>query len=264
MSTVMLAISEKMAQWLSTTPSWLQNAPEGIQNIFYQLYQTWIMNDNWHYFTDGLKVTILATLGALVIGVVIGVLIAVIRSAHDSSRKKPPVALRILNALSKLYLTVVRGTPMIVQLLIMCFVVMVPRGQEELLRCATITFGLNSGAYVAEIIRSGIQSIDQGQMEAGRSLGFNYGQTMRYIIIPQAIKTILPALGNELITLLKETSVATVIGLNDLTKGAQIIVSTNYTTLVSYISLAAIYLVLVLALTKLLSIFERRMKNSDR
>ena len=131
MSTVMLAISEKMAQWLSTTPSWLQNAPEGIQNIFYQLYQTWIMNDNWHYFTDGLKVTILATLGALVIGVVIGVLIAVIRSAHDSSRKKPPVALRILNALSKLYLTVVRGTPMIVQLLIMCFVVMVPRGQEE-------------------------------------------------------------------------------------------------------------------------------------
>ena len=153
---------------------------------------------------------------------------------------------------------------MIVQLLIMSYVILVPRGQDELLRCAILTFGINSGAYVAEIIRSGIQSVDVGQMEAGRSLGFNYGQTMRCIIIPQAIKNILPALGNELITLVKETSVATVVGLNDLTKGAQIIVSKHYTTMVSYISLAAIYLVIVLVLTKLLGMFERRLKNSDR
>ncbi len=264
MSSVILAVSEKMGQWLQTTPGWMQSAPESIQTIGYQFYQTWMLNDNWNYFTNGLKVTALATIGALVIGVILGVLVAVIRSAHDSSRKKPSLLLRIFNAVSKLYITIIRGTPMIVQLLIMSYVILVPRGQDELLRCAIITFGINSGAYVAEIIRSGIQSVDVGQMEAGRSLGFNYGQTMRYIIIPQAIKNILPALGNELITLVKETSVATVIGLNDLTKGAQIIVSKHYTTMVSYISLAAIYLVIVLVLTKLLGMFERRLKNSDR
>ena len=153
---------------------------------------------------------------------------------------------------------------MMVQLLIASFVIMTPRGQTETLICAIITFGINSGAYVAEIVRSGIMSISAGQMEAGRSLGLNYSQTMRFIIIPQAVKNILPALGNELITLVKETSIVTTIGLNDVTKGAQIIVSNTYETMVAYVSLAVIYLVIVLVLTKLLGIFERRLRASDR
>ncbi len=255
-----------MAEWLAQAPGWLQAMPEGMQGLLYSLYRVFLLNDNWKFFANGLKVTALTTLGALFLGVIIGVLVAVIRSAHDSRRAnaRPNIILNIANLLCKLYLTVIRGTPMMVQLLIASFVIMTPRGQTETLICAVVTFGINSGAYVAEIVRSGIMSISAGQMEAGRSLGLNYGKTMWYIIIPQAIKNILPALGNELITLVKETSIVTTIGLNDLTKGAQIIVSNTYETMVAYICLALIYLVIVLFLTKLLGILERRLRASDR
>ena len=146
----------------------------------------------------------------------------------------------------------------------MGFVVMVPKSDVETIACAIITLGINSGAYVAEIARSGIMSINAGQMEAGRSLGLNYAQTMRYIFIPQAFKNILPALGNEMIILLKDTSLVTVIAATDVTKAAQIIVSKTYTATVPYICLAAIYLILVMILTKLLGILERRLRESDR
>ena len=151
---------------------------------------------------------------------------------------------------------------MMVQLLIMYFVIFASTTNTELV--AIMAFGINSGAYVAEIIRGGIMSIDAGQMEAGRSLGLNYVKTMRYIIIPQAIKNILPALGNEMITLLKDTSLVTVIGLKDMVKGALIIQGRTYQAFMPLVTVAIIYLVLVVILSKLLSMFERRMRESDR
>ena len=177
---------------------------------------------------------------------------------------KPNFLLRLFNALCKVYLAVIRGTPMMVQLLIMGFVVMVPKEQTGMIICGIITLGINSGAYVAEIARSGLQSVDSGQMEAGRSLGLSYLQTMRKIVIPQAIKNILPALGNEMITLLKDTSLVSVIALRDVTKQAQNIVAKTYQAYMPYISLAVIYLIIVLFLTKLLTIFERRLRKSER
>ena len=254
-----------MEQWLSTAPAWVTGLPEGLQWLAYQLYQTFIYQDRWTWFAQGLRTTFIVTIGALILGVIIGLLIAIIRTAHDSQRagRRNPV-LGVVNAVCKIYLTVIRGTPMMVQLLIMGFVIMVPRDDTGRLICGIVTLGINSGAYVAEIARSGLMSISAGQMEAGRSLGLNYGQTMRYIIIPQAIKNILPALGNEMITLLKDTSLVSVIALRDVTKQAQNIVANTYQAYVPYISLAVIYLVLVLILTKLLGIFERRLRASDR
>lgn len=253
------------ADWILSVPGWMAGLPEGLQRIFFQLYQTFIYQDRWTFFTKGLKITFITTIGALLMGVVIGMLIAIVRSTHDSYRvSKPPVWLRIINFLCKVYLTVIRGTPMMVQLLIMGYVIMIPKGDFQTIVCAILTLGINSGAYVAEIARSGIMSIGAGQTEAGRSLGLNYVQTMRYIIIPQAFKNILPALGNEMITLLKDTSLVTVIALTDVTKAAQIIVTKTYSATVPYISLAAIYLVLVMILTKMLGILERRLRASDR
>lgn len=252
------------SDWLNQIPGWLQGFPEFIQKFLFDCYMTFPYKNNWQYFFSGLKVTFEITLGALFLGVIFGVIVAVIRSAHDSKRKRASFGLRLANGICKLYLTVIRGTPMMVQLLIMSFVIMMPRGETEQLICAILTFGINSGAYVAEIVRSGIMSIDRGQMEAGRSLGLNYYRTMRYIIVPQAIKNILPALGNELITLVKETSVVTIIGLRDLTKGAMIVQSKTYVAFVPYVAIALIYLFIVIILSKLLSIFERRLRESDR
>ena len=207
----------------------------------------------------------LSTIDMLNPRVIIGLLIAIVRTAHDSRRMgKSNIILSILNAVCKLYLTVIRGTPMMVQLLIMGFVIMVPKDDTARLVCGIVTLGINSGAYVAEIVRGGLMSVNPGQMEAGRSLGLNYAQTMRLIVIPQAIKNILPALGNEMITLLKDTSLVSVIALRDVTKQAQNIVSNTYQAYVPYVSLAIIYLVLVIILTKLLGIFERRLRESDR
>ncbi len=252
--------------WLETMPGWLQAMPEGIQNFIYQIFQTFVFENRWNvFFLKGLEMTLLITVGALVLGTVIGVLVAVIRSAHDSARSKPSLPLRLLDGLCRLYLTVIRGTPAMVQLLIMGFVIMKPAlGTHETTLCAILTFGINSGAYVAEIVRSGIMSIDLGQTEAGRSLGLNYVQTMRYIIVPQAFKNVLPALGNELITLLKETSIVMVISVQDLTQAAKVVVTKTYLPYVPYLSLAAIYLIAVIILQKILGKLEGRLRESDR
>ena len=253
-----------LAKWLETAPGWIKSCPGWLQEFLYQLYQTFIFQDRWKFFTDGLKVTFIVTIGALFLGVILGIIVAVVRTAHDSiTAKKPPIALRILNSFCKIYLTVIRGTPMMVQLLIMGFGIMVPKTDNGMIICGIITLGINSGAYVAEIARSGLMSISSGQTEAGRSLGFNYIQTMWYIVIPQAIKNILPALGNEMITLLKDTSLVSVIALRDVTKQAQNIVVKTYQAYVPYISLALIYLAIVMVLTKLLGILERRLRKSD-
>lgn len=229
-------------------------------------YQTFILEDNYQYFVKGLGTTLTVTVFALVIGVIIGVLVAIIRSAYDQQpERKKGLPLKILNGICKVYLTVIRGTPMMVQLLIMWFVVWASARSTDsnMMKCAILAFGINSGAYVAEIFRSGIMSIDKGQMEAGRSVGLTYAATMRYIIIPQAFKNVLPALGNELITLVKETSVVTVIGLRDLTKGAMIIQSKTYQAMVPYLAIAAIYLVIVMFLTWVMGKLERRLRQSD-
>ena len=223
-------------------------------------YQNFIEKDRWQYLLTGLENTLLITIFAVLIGVAIGFLVAIIRASHDKNG-----SLKILNFICRVYLTVIRGTPMMVQLLIMWFIVWASARSTDsnMLRCAILAFGINSGAYVAEIFRSGIMSIDKGQMEAGRSVGLTYAATMRYIIIPQAFKNVLPALGNELITLLKETSVVTVIGLRDLTKGAMIIQSKTYQAMVPYLAIAAIYLVIVMFLTWVMGKLERRLRQSD-
>ncbi|MBQ4129191.1 MAG: amino acid ABC transporter permease [Ruminococcus sp.] len=253
------------SDWLAQAPAWFQNWPEWIQNFAFQFYQTFIYADRYMFFVNGLKITFIVTIGALILGVIIGLFIAIIRVSHDAVvGKKPNIILRIFNRICIWYLTIIRGTPMMVQLLIMGFVVMVPETETQCVICGIVTLGINSGAYVAEIARSGIMSIDAGQMEAGRSVGFNYVQTMWYVIIPQAFKNILPALGNEMITLLKDTSLVSVIALRDVTKQAQNIVSLTYQAYVPYISLAVIYLVIVIIMTKLLGILERRLRQNER
>ena len=185
------------------------------------------------------------------------------RTFHDQRREeRPSFLLGVLNLICKIYTTVIRGTPMMVQLLIMGFVIF--KSSRNLVGIAALSFGINSGAYVAEIIRGGLMSVDSGQMEAGRSLGLNYIQTMWHIIIPQAIKNILPALGNELITLLKETSIVTVIGLRDLTKAAQLITGKTYGGFMALFGVALIYLAMVMVLSWLVNRLERRLRSSER
>ena len=216
-----------------------------------------ITDNRWKYIADGLCVTLEVTFFAVLIGIVLGFLVAMVRATYDKTGK-----LRILNAVCKVYLTVIRGTPVVVQLLIIYFVIFGSVDISKVL-VAVMAFGLNSGAYVAEIFRSGIMSIDNGQFEAGRSLGFNYAQTMRYIIMPQAFKNVLPALGNEFIVLLKETSVSGYIALQDLTKGGDIIRSRTYDACMPLIAVALIYLVMVMIFSKLVNMLERRLRSSD-
>ena len=208
------------------------------------------------------QIAVVAVL-ALILGVVLGLLVAMVRTFHDQQREeRPGFLLGILNGICKVYTTVIRGTPMMVQLLIMAFVVF--KSSRNLVGVAALAFGINSGAYVAEIIRGGLMSVDAGQMEAGRSLGLNYIQTMRHIIIPQAVKNILPALGNELITLLKETSIVTVIGLRDLTKAAQLVTSKTYGGFMALFGVALVYLAMVMVLSWLMGRLERRLRSSER
>ncbi len=221
-------------------------------------YINFIKDDRWQYLTDGLKNTLLITILAVTMGMILGFLIAIIRATHDKTGK-----LKILNFLAKVYLTVIRGTPVVVQLLIIYFVIFGSVSIDKLL-VAVLAFGLNSAAYVAEIVRSGIMSIDGGQFEAGSSLGLSYAQTMIYIIIPQAFKNVLPALANEFIVLLKETSVAGYIAIADLTKGGDIIRSQTYEAFMPLIAVALIYLVMVMLLTHLVSKLERRLAKNDK
>lgn len=228
-----------------------------LQSFQGRFYLNFIADDRWKYLVNGLKVTLTITFFALIIGVVLGFLVAIVRSTYDKTGK-----LKILNLICKVYLTVIRGTPVVVQLLIIYFIIF---GSVDINKTlvAVMAFGFNSGAYVAEIFRSGIMSIDDGQFEAGRSLGFNYAQTMFYIIMPQAFKNVLPALGNEFIVLLKETSVSGYIALEDLTKGGDIIRSRTYDAFMPLIAVAVIYLVMVMIFTKLVNMLERRLRNSD-
>lgn len=228
-----------------------------LQSLQDRFYINFIKKDRWVYIVDGLETTLLVTFFAVLIGIVLGFLVAAVRSTYDKTGK-----LKILNILCQIYLTVIRGTPVVVQLLIIYFVIFGSVNIEKV-PVAIMAFGLNSGAYVAEIFRSGIMSIDAGQFEAGRSLGFNYVQTMRYIIMPQAFKNVLPALGNEFIVLLKETSVAGYIALQDLTKAGDIIRSRTYDAFMPLIAVALIYLAMVLIFTKLVNMLERRLRNSD-
>lgn len=232
------------------------------------LYQTFVLDNNYQYFVRGIGITLVVTFFSLILGLVLGVILAVIRSSYDqqqTGKRKNPI-LGVLNIFAKIYLTVIRGTPTMVQLLIMWFVIWASARSTDsnLIKCAILTFGINSGAYVAEIIRSGIMSIDPGQMEAGRSLGLSYATTMKSVIIPQAFKNVLPALGNEMITLLKETSIVTVIGLKDLTKGAMIIQGKTFQAFIPFFAIAAIYLCMVMILSWIMGIVERRMRASDK
>ncbi len=221
------------------------------------LYLNLIKDDRYMYLVKGLGNTLLITIVAVVVGIILGFLLAYIRTTHDKTGNW-----KIANLFAHVYITVIRGTPMVLQLLIVYFVVFASVNVPKII-VAFIAFGLNSGAYVAEIIRAGLMSIDEGQYEAGASLGFSYTQTMLYFILPQAIKNVLPALGNEMIVLLKETSVAGYIAMDDLTRGADIIRSQTYSAFTPLLIAAAIYLFFVLIFDSLVKKLERNLKNSD-
>lgn len=232
-----------------------------------KFYLNFIKDDRWRYLWDGLGATLQITFFAVLLGIVIGMIVASIKSTHDKTIDSVRIGivrffLKLLNFICNLYLTIIRGTPVVVQLLIAYYIVF--QSSNNKITIAILAFGINSGAYVAEIIRSGIMSIDAGQTEAGRSLGFNYFQTMLYIIIPQAFKNVLPALANEFIVLLKETSVSGYIALQDLTKGGDIIRGRTFDAFMPLFAVAGIYLVMVIFFTKLVNILERRLRKSER
>lgn len=216
-----------------------------------------IEKQRYLYLLDGLKVTLIVSFFAVILGITLGLIVAVIKVAAMNSKK-----LKLLEFIANLYVTIIRGTPMVVQLLIIYFVVFASTNVSQVL-VAIVAFGLNSGAYVSEIIRAGILAVDVGQSEAGRSLGLTYSQTYRYIVLPQAIKNILPALGNEFISLLKETAVVGYIGLQDLTMGGDIIRSRTYDAFTPLLTVAAVYLLIVIGLSAALKKLERRLRRSD-
>ena len=228
--------------------------------------QNFIDDHRYRYLLDGLKETLIIAVCAVIIGILIGFIVAIIRSTHDKNHSKKKGFSRfiigLLTFICKVYLTIIRGTPVLVQLLISFYCIFTAPDTSKTF-VAIMAFGINSGAYVAEIVRSGIMSIDNGQFEAGRSLGFNYIQTMVFIVLPQAFKNVLPALSNEFIVLLKETSVAGYIGIQDLTKGGDFIRSRTFEPLFPLIAVAIIYLIIVMILTSLVSKLERRLRNSD-
>jgi His/Glu/Gln/Arg/opine family amino acid ABC transporter permease subunit len=233
------------------------------QEFYVYFYQAFIEGDRWLQYLKGVGTTLWVTALALIIGVILGVLIAIVRTAHDQQRPgRHNVFLGIINGICKVYVTVIRGTPMMVQLLIMGLVVF--SSSRNFTMVGALTLGINSGAYTAEIIRGGLMALDPGQMEAGRSLGLNYIDTMRFIVIPQAFKAILPSLGNEFIVLLKDTSLITVIGGKELVYAAQGIYTRTYEQMYPLIGIAVIYLVIVMILSWLLSILERRLRQGDR
>ncbi len=231
-----------------------------------EFYIAFIADDRWVYITTGLKNTLIVTFFAVLLGIAVGAVIAIIRSTWDKNKETMRhgfgrFLLWLANGISKIYLTIIRGTPVVVQIMILFFVIMASSNNKILV--GVIAFGLNSAAYVAEIIRSGIMSVDIGQTEAGRSLGFNYVQTMWYIILPQALKNVLPALANEFIVLLKETAVAGYVGLTDLTRGVNIIRGVTYQSFLPLMAAAVIYLILVIFFTWLVGRLERRLRSSE-
>ena len=234
--------------------------------IIESYYNAFILDDRYLAYFDGLKITLLISFFAILLGIAIGIIVAITKVSVQKRKGKnwfTNFFMKLINALCNFYINIIRGTPVMVQLLIIYNLIFTSRNTNEI-AVGAICFGINSGAYVAEIVRAGIESIDKGQNEAGRSLGLNNIQTMINIILPQAIKNILPALGNEFIVLVKETSVAGVIAVTDLTKAAQYIGSRTYQPLPPLIITALFYLIIVLGLTKFLGIFERRMRQGDK
>jgi len=227
------------------------------QNFAEQFELNFIKDDRWRYLVNGLGVTLKITFFSILLGFVLGFLTALVRNSYEHTGKP-----KVLNAITGIYLTVIRGTPVVVQLMIIYFVIFASMRVDKTFS-AIMAFGINSGAYQAEIFRSGIQSIPKGQFEAGRSLGFNYKQTMITIIMPQAFKNVIPTLCNEFITLLKETSVAGYIALEDLTKGGDIIRSRTYSAFMPLMAVALIYLILVMIFSYFVKRLERRLKRSD-
>lgn len=239
-----------------------------MESFIQEFSRVMLENNRFDFIITGLKNTFLITLGSLALGILLGVIVAVIRSTYDKNKdhfkKNGGISyfiLSVLNGICKIYLTVIRGTPVVVQLMIFYFIIFT--STDNGVAIATFAFGINSGAYVAEIFRSGIMAVDQGQFEAGRSLGLNYVQTMIYIIVPQMFKVVLPTLCNEFIVLLKETSVAGYVGVIDLTKAGNTIAGRTFSYFIPLITVAIIYLIVVMILTKLVGILERRLRNSD-
>ena len=226
-----------------------------LQGLIDDFQLCFVKNGRYDYLLQGLGVTLEVALAAIALGLALGFLVAVVRATHDKYGRFP-----VLNALSKVYLTVIRGTPMVVQLLITYYIIL--RSVDSKVLIAILAFGINSAAYQAEIIRAGITSIDPGQMEAGRALGLSYWRTMLRIILPQAIRNVLPALGNEFIVLMKDTSIVGYIALIDLAKGGDIIRSQTYSVYLPYLTVAAIYLVLVMTFTALLGKLERHLRQT--
>lgn len=234
-----------------------------------QFSYVFLEKDRYLQMFTGLKNTLIITLGALVLGIVIGVVVAAIRSSYDKNRESMKLRkgigyyiLSVLNAICKIYLTVIRGTPVVVQLMIAYFLVFV--SAKDGVPVGIFAFGINSGAYVAEIFRGGIMAVDNGQFEAGRSLGFNYFQTMRHIVVPQMFKAVLPTLCNEFISLLKETSVVGYVGVVDLTKAGNIIGGRTYSYFIPLLTVAATYLVMVMILSFFVGKLERRLRKNER
>ena len=224
------------------------------QSLIDDFQLCFVKADRWRYLLKGLGVTLEVAIAAILLGLIIGFVVAIVRSSHDKYGK-----FGFLNAIAKVYLTIIRGTPMVVQLLICYFIIL--KSLDKVF-VAILAFGINSGAYQAEIMRAGIMSIDPGQMEAGRALGLSYWRTMLKVILPQAIRNVLPALGNEFIVLMKDTSIVGYIALIDLAKGGDIIRSQTYSVDTPYLTVAAIYLVLVMTMTWLLGILERHLRNT--
>ena len=247
---------------LYETFSALEN-PSFWQDAYMKFYRAWFEADRWKQYFEGLATTLQVTVIALIIGVILGVLVAMVRTAHDQQRlgKRNPF-LGVANFVCKIYVTIIRGTPMMVQLLIVGLVIFASNRNKTMI--GALSLGINSGAYVAEIIRGGLMSLDPGQMEAGRSLGLGYLDTMRFIVVPQAFKAILPSLGNEFITLLKDTSLISVVGGKEIVYFAQAIITRTYETMYPYLITAVMYLILVLIFTWLQGKLERRLRQSDR
>ena len=252
--------------WPEVAPQWILNLPKGLEEFCYDFYKSFLFDSRYMMYVKGLGNTLLLTLLALLMGIVLGVVVALIRASWDKNGSEmhgfARIALKIANSICQFYLTVIRGTPVLVQLMIWYFVVFA--SSRNGLLVAAFAFGINSGAYVAEIIRSGIMAVDAGQTEAGRSLGFGYVSTMRFIVLPQAFKAVLPALANEFIVLLKETSVASYVSVADLTYAGNVIGGNSYDYLFPLLMTAVIYLAMVMFFTYLVGKLERRLRTSER
>ncbi|MBO6134941.1 MAG: amino acid ABC transporter permease [Lachnospiraceae bacterium] len=229
-----------------------------MENIINALKLNLIKDNRYMYLVDGLKNTMIITLFATIIGIILGLVIALIRTTYDNTKK-----LKVLNAICQVYITIIRGTPVVIQLMILFFCIFTSRNASGVM-IVIIGFGINSSAYVAEIFRSGLMSIDAGQMEAGRSLGLSYTKTLRYIIIPQAFKVVLPALCNEFIVLIKETSVAGYVAVQDLTKGGDIIRSRTYDAWTPLLIVAGVYLLLTCIFSSFVKKLEVSLRKNER